>query len=544
MLLGVCVFGFLAYLVGVTAAVANGVKSVIIVDTIVYGTVLLVTVGRRIPFTVRAGALVVFPPLMGCFFLFNFGFNAAGFPWLLSFPIFASVLLGVRAGIWSVGILTAVLVALGLGIPHNIMPWTAATPNAYVMWWVSSSTVVLLGALMAVTIGYLFDGLAREAMARQQAEIEADRRERLAALGTLTGGIAHDFNNLLQPILSDAESARRMLPGDHEARPLLDDILVTTSRARTLVRRILSFARPARGDREVVDLGALVIESERLLRAVLPASVELRTRVAHDVYVLAEPAELQQVLLNLVTNSAHAMSDGGVVSITVQQPHDDHGNGDGLMAHLVVSDSGTGMSKELLEHVFEPFFTTKRPGQGTGLGLSTVHTTVTALGGIVRAESTVGVGTRIIVVLPVVPNPAPIPTPATLDVTPTAGQARPHVVVVDDDPAVLLATSRLIERLGYHVTRFDSPDDVLNQLAELEPPPALLVSDLSMPGLSGWDLAAAVKRHHPSLPVVVMSGNLDVHDGVSTPPSSVAGILSKPFTTAELKSMLQRHVTR
>lgn len=546
MLLGACVLGFFAYVVGVGAAIIHGVTSVIVVDSVVYGALILLTVGNRLPYALRAGALVVVPALLGTFFLFNFGFTAAGFPWMLSFPIFASVLLGVRAGVWSVGVLACLLTALGLIIPSNIMPWTAAMPEALVMWWVSSSSVLLLAALLAIAAGYLFDGLGREANARQAAELEADRRERLAALGTLTGGIAHDFNNLLQPVLSDAEEARRLLPDNHAVRPLLDDILLSTSRARTLVRRILSFTRPAQGNREIVELGALALESERLIRAVLPPSVELRTTVQDAVHIRAEPGELQQVLLNVVTNALQAMPDGGLITVRVSEhAQRDVGNETALsgvdrVAVLTVTDTGVGMSGETLARIFEPFFTTKRPGQGTGLGLATVHATITALGGIVRAESAPGAGTHITVLLPTVPGPATVMSPLPPAVAAIPDAAAAHIVVVDDEPAILLATTRLIERLGYQVTRYQSPSELLEQFASLTPPPAILLTDLSMPIMSGRELAAAVHRRSPRLHIVLMTGNLELEDDASAPHAMFTGILSKPFTNAELQAMLQR----
>ncbi|AMW03877.1 ATP-binding protein [Gemmatimonas phototrophica] len=546
LLLGVCVFGFMAYAVGVSVAVANGVFTVVIVDTLVYGLVVLITVARRWPYALRAGALVCLPALLGLFFLYNFGFVAAGFPWLLCFPIFASVLLGVGAGFWAVGVTTAILLTLGLIIPLNVMPWTAATPFAAPLWWVSSASVITLGALVAISAGYLFDGLAREATARRAAEVEADRRERLAALGTLTGGIAHDFNNLLQPIVSSAEYARRTLAEGHEAHTLLDDILITTSRARLLVRRILSFARPPQGLREIVDLGTLVGESERLLRAVLPSSVALHTNVMQTAHIMAEPAELQQVLLNLVTNASHAMQDGGVVTITVdvrlggEDLHDTLLEQADRVVVLTVSDTGIGMSSDTLARVFEPFFTTKRPGHGTGLGLATVHATVTGLGGVMRGESTLGVGTRMAVLLPAVAPASAVATQVASHPPIIANGPAQHILVVDDEPAVLRATSRLIERLGYQVTRFATPEELLQAFDTLTPAPAMVLTDLSMPVLSGWEVAAQVHARRPALPVLVMTGNLDPGETAPEGHPGVSGILSKPFTTPELRAMLQQ----
>jgi len=536
-LLGVTSLGAFAYIVGAGAAYRNGVTRVVVVDTVLYGLVLVITFRPRLPYGLRAGLITVLPAVLGTFFLYNFGFSAAGFPWITAFPIFASLLLGLRAGLAGVALLTALLTGLGLLIPTGIMPWTAGMPDASIMWLVSSSSVIMIAGLLTISTGYLFDGLGREAEAREAAVRESERRERLASLGTLTGGIAHDFNNLLQPIVSDTEHARRLLDPQHAANPLLDDVLVSAHRARTLVRRILSFARPApAGEREVMNLGNLVLESARLLRAVLPASVHLVPDVHDDVFVLAEPGELQQVLFNLVTNAAHAMPHGGAVTVMVR--------GDGH-AKLTVLDTGSGMSSETLARAFEPFYTTKLPGHGTGLGLATVHTTVTALGGTVRAESELGRGTRILVELPRVgPTAGEHTTVTRLAPTPASPTDR-HVVVVDDDAMVLQATSRLIERLGFRVTTFDTPERLLEGIDALEPPAQLVLTDLSMPGMTGWELAARLHERFPALPIIVMTGNLDLANdtpagGISRRKGGVTDILPKPFTSTELRALLQR----
>ncbi|GAB1342889.1 hybrid sensor histidine kinase/response regulator [Gemmatimonas sp.] len=564
-LLGVCLLGSVAYAVGAGAAYRAGQRSVIVVDTICFVLIIAITVGRRLPYALRAGVLALLPGALGTFFLYGWGFMAAGFPWLLAFPIFSSVLLGTRAGLWAFGATSAILVALGLLLPTGHMSWAVGMPGAELMWWVSTSSVLMLAGIVSMSTGYLFDGLGREAEARQAAVREADRRERLAALGTLTGGIAHDFNNLLQPIVSDAEHARRLVDDRHAAQPLLDDILRSAHRARTLVRRILSFARPlSPGEREVVDLGALVQESERLLRAVLPTNVRLITSIETPVPVVAEAAELQQVLLNLVSNAAHAMLRGGRVDIHVGEVSGGPDFADTVLAGvtriglITVSDTGAGMNRETLERAFEPFFTTKQPGRGTGLGLATVHSTVTALGGVVRADSEVGVGTRMRVWLPAATGSAPETSSITRLQAIVDGPANAHIVVVDDEPAVLMATARLIERLGYTVSRFDQPAQLLATFDTLSPPPRLVLSDLSMPEYSGWELAAALHTKHPALPIVMMTGNLEVGDDdaqavdgardgdalkIKRARSGVTAVLSKPFTSAELRAVLQRCLT-
>lgn len=545
-LAGISVLGLFAYAVGGGFAFRQGLWRVVILDTVMYGVVIGLLVGRRLPYALRAGVLVVMPAILGTFFLYNFGFMAAGFPWMLAFPIFASVLLGQRAGAWSVVVMTGILVCLGLLIPRQMLPWTGDTPGLSMMWWISSSSVITLGALTSLSIGYLFDGLGREAMARKAAEMEADRRERLASLGTLTGGIAHDFNNLLQPIVSNAESARRAIGDGENAEPLLDDILRTTDRARMLVRRILSFARPSPGEPEVVHLGTLTLESERLLRAVLAPNVQLATTVEHEVHVLAEPAELQQVLLNLVTNAAHSMPNGGTVEILVKEwPRDETLSETALanvprIAALVVTDGGIGMSAATLARAFEPFYTTKGPAQGSGLGLATVYATVTAMGGVVRAYSTPGVGTRMEVLVPITERAVERPSEVMGKRTPERGTELPHVVIVDDEHAVLTATGRLVERLGFRVTRFSEPAQLLTELSSLTPTPMMVLSDLAMPGYTGWELATALHAQHPGLPVILMSGHLDAPDVDLQQYPAVRGVLAKPFSTAELREALNR----
>jgi signal transduction histidine kinase len=227
----------------------------------------------------------------------------------------------------------------------------------------------------------------------------------LAALGTITGGIAHDFNNLLQPIVADAEHAQRVVAEGGDPRPLLGDILQTSERARMLVRRILSFAKPPQGVRDVLEMGALVAESERLLPALLPANVTLSVQVETPVHVAAEASELQQVLLNLVSNAAQAMPNGGVVQLRVDEAAPDRLAGtplDGMprIARLTVTDTGVGMDRATLARIFEPFYTTKGNQGGTGLGLSVTYGIVTDHGGQIDVESQPGAGSKFMVWLP------------------------------------------------------------------------------------------------------------------------------------------------
>ncbi len=551
-LLGCCVFGGLAYAVGGSIAWASGQRGVVVFDTIIYTGLLIITLRRSLPYAVRAGVVTVLPLLLGVYFLWNFGFMAAGFPWLLAFPVIASVLFGVNTSIRALAITALVLIGIGVMIPTGRLPWTADVPAPGLMWAVSASSVFTIDLLLALSVGYLFEGLGNEVVARRAAELESDRRQRLAALGTITGGIAHDFNNLLQPIVADAEHAQRVVTEGGDPRPLLEDILHTSERARMLVRRILSFAKPPQGVRDVLELGSLIAESERLLPALLPAHVTLNVRVDAPVHVAAEASELQQVLLNLVNNAAQAMPNGGVVQVCVDESTPDRLAGtplDGMprIARMTVIDTGVGMDRATLSRIFEPFYTTKGPQRGSGLGLSTVHATITALGGVVRAHSTPGRGTRMEVLLPALPAPderAPHGVASGfLEAHGMEGDeaAVPRLVfVVDDEPAVLRGTVRLLERAGFEVRAFGSPSEVEPALVAARP--VLVLTDLAMPDLDGWQVAATVDRMAPGVPVIVMTGHMDTHEEDLRQHAGVSALLPKPFTSAELDRLVRQHL--
>lgn len=368
--------------------------------------------------------------------------------------------------------------------------------------------------------------------------------QRLAAIGTLAGGIAHDFNNLLQPIYGNAEVARAQLPADHPAHAALGDIEQSAERARVLVRRILSFSRTEREARGPLDLGALVHETVRLLRATVPPAIEIATAAEPRVVVEAEAGELQQVLLNLASNAAHAMPQGGSVWLDVRRvsipPRSDVAlamPGVTEAACLRVADSGTGMDAPTLARIFEPFFSTKRGGQGSGLGLAMVHATVTGLGGIVVPESAPGFGTTMRVYLPLtaLPVATPIDTPAT-----ALRRAGGCIMVVDDEDRVRRATVRLLERHGWQTIDHAGAADALAALANDAGSVQAILTDYSMPGMTGAEFGRAVRTRYPSLPVVLMTGFVEGDDAILQDGDAITAVIPKPFTSGELRTVMER----
>ncbi len=248
----------------------------------------------------------------------------------------------------------------------------------------------------------MMDVTDKEAAAKRQSELERQLRhsEKLTALGTLAGGIAHDLNNTLVPIQALSKLAMRGIPPDAPARADLDSIHQASLQARDLVRRILAFSRKQEIAKEPTDLGATVSAALHLLRATLPSTIELAETIAPVPSILADSGQIQQAVINLVTNAAHAIGTRvGRIAVAVEPGNDE--SPDGLnMIRIVVADTGCGMPEEVKHRMFEPFFTTKAVGEGTGLGLSAVHGIVADHGGTIDVDSAPGQGTRIAIMLP------------------------------------------------------------------------------------------------------------------------------------------------
>jgi two-component system cell cycle sensor histidine kinase/response regulator CckA len=363
----------------------------------------------------------------------------------------------------------------------------------------------------------------RRRSAEERAELEARlvQAQRLESVGQLAGGVAHDFNNLLSVILTCVGFATRELPADNPVREDVEEIGRAADRAAALTRQLLMFSRREVVTPQIVDVSALVRDLERLLNRTLSERVALRISCGPDVVpVLIDPRQLEQVLVNLAVNARDAMPEGGTLSIAV-------GGTDGGV-RITVADDGVGMPPEVQERAFEPFFTTKEAGEGTGLGLASVHGVVTDAGGTIDISSEVGGGTVVAIFLPAAaadatdadePSPAPLSAP---------GSAR--VLVVEDQDPVRRQACRILEDHGYVVRQAGSGDEAL---AGWEPVD-VLITDVVMPGMGGHQLAEAARKREPGLRVVYMSGHTDdvlVHD--SARQRDIA-FVQKPFTRDSL----------
>jgi PAS domain S-box-containing protein len=380
-----------------------------------------------------------------------------------------------------------------------------------------------------------------------QVELEAHvvQSQRLEAIGTLAGGIAHDFNNILSAIVGNADLAMsRALPPD--AREDMVALREASQRARDLVRQILVFSRQAPATAATVEPASIVKETLRFLRASIPSTIEIRSSVRSRSAVIADPSEVNRLLVNLCTNAAQAMPERGVLTVELDDrtlgPEDlasSPGLRPGKYLSLRVRDTGVGMTPEVQERIFDAFYTTRREHGGTGMGLAVVHGIVQRLGGLVHVTSTPGAGSTFDVLLPVSESAAPGSTPH-----PSARPGRERVLFVDDEPALIRVAHRGLTALGYHVTAFDRPEEAL---AAVEAAPGdfdVLVTDMTMPGMTGDVLAAEVRRRRPDLPIILCTGFSERMTPDATAESGIQKLVLKPVTMSELSTVIAAVVHR
>ncbi|MDO7843211.1 hybrid sensor histidine kinase/response regulator [Sphingomonas immobilis] len=367
--------------------------------------------------------------------------------------------------------------------------------------------------------------LAQEALRQSQ---------KLESMGQLTGGVAHDFNNLLTPIVGSLDLLYRRGVGTDRERKLIEGAVQSADRARTLVQRLLAFARRQPLQATAIDIGKLVADLAHLIASTCGPRIRLDLAIADDLPpAKADANQIEMALLNLAVNARDAMPDGGVLTISATQEGVGESSArlaEGAYIHLAVADTGTGMDAETIAKAVEPFFTTKGIGQGTGLGLSMVHGLAAQLGGGLSIESEVGRGTSIGLWLPV--TEALPDQPVEVPEMDFGNVSRGTAMVVDDEDLVRASTAHMLSELGYRVIEAYSAENALI-LLDTSGPVDLLVTDHLMPGLTGTDLAARVRLLKPDMRVLVVSGYAEAQGIPADLPR-----LTKPFKQSDLATSL------
>lgn len=397
--------------------------------------------------------------------------------------------------------------------------------------------------------GGIFYGFIRDITLRKQMEAQLRQAQKIEALGTLAGGIAHDFNNLLFAILGNAELVDESLDPASQDHENMVSLINAGVRAKDLVQQILAFSRKSEVKYEAVDVGRILAETLHMLKRAIPSSIEIQLHI-DPVYkhVMADSTEIHQVLMNLCMNSAQAMEPApGVLKVSLREVELDTMDEPrysiltpGSYLELVVSDSGPGISAGVLPKVFDPYFTTKEKGRGTGLGLSVVHGIIMRLGGAIWLDSQEGQGTRATVLLPAVEPQRQGESAAAVQPPKLNGL----ILVVDDEPDNLELMRKMLFALGCEVTCCHSPVEAVELVRERPGSYSAVITDQTMPQLSGIQLAQALRAAQYAGPVILYTGYGDTLDTSALSQSGVTQLLSKPLNKTTLAQALQHVLTQ
>jgi two-component system, cell cycle sensor histidine kinase and response regulator CckA len=389
--------------------------------------------------------------------------------------------------------------------------------------------------------------IARDISERKESEKEKavlqaqlKQAQKMEAIGTLAGGIAHDFNNILTPISGYTELALRKIPEDSKARNNLEQVLTAVQRAKGLVQQILTFSRQEGQQRCALEIKSIIKEALKLLRASLPSTIEIRSYMNAEGSVIADPTQIHQVMLNLCTNAHHAMRENGGtleirledVQLTLPESKFAPDLKPGPYVCLTISDTGHGMTEDMLERIFEPYFTTKPEGEGTGMGLSVVHGIVKGHGGDITVESEPEKGSIFKVFFP--KNQEKNPKKEVSKCATPLLKGVERILIVDDEKTVTDVMEQMLVELGYHVTSYN------NSLAALEffrlHPFSfdLVISDMTMPKMTGAKLISEIHRVRPDIPVIMATGNREEINPEQAEAFGIRFFLLKPPSIEDL----------
>jgi PAS domain S-box-containing protein len=377
-------------------------------------------------------------------------------------------------------------------------------------------------------------------------EAQLQQSQKMEAIGTLASGIAHDFNNILSAIVGNAEIVMlHELPKGHPAWNSIEQMHKAAGRATNLVRQILAFSRQKEEEFKKISIRTIVNEFVTLLRASLPATIEIhRELTARSDTVMGDPSRIQQVLMNLCTNAAHAMhKSGGILGLGLsdigldsKEANTYPGLRPGAYLRLSVSDTGQGMSPAVKERIFEPYFTTKQVGEGTGLGLAVVHGIVKSLNGAITVESKPGKGSVFNILFPKIVGRSK----AEIENHETVPTGVERILMVDDEKSLTVTGKRLLEGLGYTVTAKNSSSEALEDFRQDPDQYDLVITDMTMPDMTGDKLAREIMDIRPDMPVILCTGYSELITEESAKEKGIRELVMKPLVTGQLAKTIRR----
>jgi signal transduction histidine kinase/ActR/RegA family two-component response regulator len=399
----------------------------------------------------------------------------------------------------------------------------------------------------AIANAILFAEQKRAEKEKNILQEQLQQAQKMEAIGTLAGGIAHDFNNILTAILGYAELASLDLPGDSKAEENLQQSIRAGHRAKALVQQILAFSRQGKEERKPLNIKPIIKENLKFLRASLPATIEIRQDMGDDLAtIVADPTQVQQVLMNLCTNAAHAMGEnGGVLQVSLNNCRVEEGTSaavagvePGPYLRLRVTDTGHGMPPEILKRIFDPYFTTKEVGKGTGLGLAVVHGIVKSYRGGITVSSEVGRGSTFDVYFPRVEIPKEVAAAGAQESLPSGGHER--ILLVDDEHAVAEIIQGMLNILGYRTSARTSSIEALELFRAKPDQFDLVITDMTMPNMTGDKLTGKLLEIRPDIPIILCTGYSEYITKEKGESIGIRELLLKPLAMKELAQAVRR----
>lgn len=379
---------------------------------------------------------------------------------------------------------------------------------------------------------------------RKALESRLAHSQKMEAIGTLAGGIAHDFNNILAAIIGYTELTTNRIEDERLLR-YLEQVLRSCDRAKDLVSQILTFSRRSEPEMRPLDMALLAHESIRLLRATLPSTIQISTRIGSEpCIVLGDPTQVHQIMMNLCTNAAHAMREqGGILEIALENTEVTHQTkglchdlAPGPYAQLTVRDTGTGIPPTIIDRIFDPFFTTKERGQGTGLGLSVVYGIVKDCSGTILVDSKPGNGSAFSVFLPSMVNPIE----AEKDIVEVSRNGNERILFVDDENVIVALAREMLQNLGYRVVVTRSSTKALKIFREHPQQFDLIITDMTMPAMTGVDLAREALKIRPEISIVLCTGFSELITEEAAKKIGIKEFVMKPFTLRDLSRVVRK----
>jgi signal transduction histidine kinase len=397
---------------------------------------------------------------------------------------------------------------------------------------------------LADAFNHMYESLKRRDYEKKHLEEQLLHAQKMEAIGTLAGGIAHDFNNILSVIVGYIELALLDIPETDPLRGKLDQVLKAGGRATDLVKQILAFSRKDKQKLMLIRISPIVKEALKMLRSSLPATIEIRMDIRNSsLSILSDPSQIHQILMNLCTNAAHALPDNkGLLSVSLYEVYVDQdtasGHADLQAGHyqkLIVSDNGEGIKPEIMDRIFDPFFTTKGPGKGTGMGLSVIHGIVKTCKGPITVDSEPGKGTTFQIFFPIIDAK----TVEDIELHKDIPIGNEKILYIDDEKQIIDVGRELLEGLGYKVIAATTATGAL-EIFKAEPDGFdLIITDMTMPHMTGMELAEQISIISPEIPIILCSGYSASITKEKAREAGIREIIMKPFTMYEIAIVIR-----